>query len=437
LWKISLFFTLVLLVWSFGINAQIFSPNADYKIGAIYVTDTTKLDTIFIFNNPDGNGKEVLGSLTVISADTATSWDFVWSKYNPISNMFDSILFESSTDFSTIDSLEEGGYQVRISNGIDVDTIFRAWVFINHVSNLIDIVRIKNYICYNLTLEGILKPDTLIYYDLIDFSEITFVNGVSLNWTSEPPSFIPYPYNLQTKITFPPVVDTKYYLTVTDSSGYKKIDSVFFVTSEVKAEFEIAIKDEIEEFKITDNPEGQAPLEVKFINTSENGVEFQWFYGDSTVEGFEEPEFTFNVSDEPEYTYLIPNTYYITLIAKSADRCEDIFPDPNSPDEIRRVKVYYSKLEVPNIFTPNDDDRNDIFKVEGVSLKNFHGVILNRWGRKVFEWSDPEKGWDGKIHGDNLAAPGVYFYVITGRGWDNEAYKFQGSIYLVREKKFN
>ena len=94
-----------------------------------------------------------------------------------------------------------------------------------------------------------------------------------------------------------------------------------------------------------------------------------------------------------------------------------------------------SKLEVPNIFSPNGDGMNDFFQVEAQTLKTFQGTIINRYGRKVFEWTDWENedaGWDGRLNGSTKAVPGVYFYVIEAEGFDGQVYKLEGSLHLVR-----
>lgn len=54
----------------------------------------------------------------------------------------------------------------------------------------------------------------------------------------------------------------------------------------------------------------------------------------------------------------------------------------------------------PNSFTPNNDGKNDFFK-PSVSrpLGYYHFGIYNRYGQKVFETSNPQKGWDGTING--------------------------------------
>jgi len=70
--------------------------------------------------------------------------------------------------------------------------------------------------------------------------------------------------------------------------------------------------------------------------------------------------------------------------------------------------------ELPNIFTPNLDGKNDLFVpfeyrfVQSIVLK-----IFNRWGNLVFETADPNINWDGKNKDSgNPSVDGTYFYTI-------------------------
>ena len=81
------------------------------------------------------------------------------------------------------------------------------------------------------------------------------------------------------------------------------------------------------------------------------------------------------------------------------------------------INISESYLRVPNVFTPNGDGKNDEFRVAYRSIKEFHCWVYNRWGKLVYDWTDPEKGWDGTING-RPAAEGAYFYVIRALGTD-------------------
>jgi gliding motility-associated-like protein len=87
--------------------------------------------------------------------------------------------------------------------------------------------------------------------------------------------------------------------------------------------------------------------------------------------------------------------------------------------------------EVPNVFTPNGDGNNDNFQVLIYGLRDYRAAIYNRWGKLLYEWNDPDGGWDGKINGSD-AAEGVYFYVASGKQASGEDFTVQGHLTLVR-----
>ena len=70
-------------------------------------------------------------------------------------------------------------------------------------------------------------------------------------------------------------------------------------------------------------------------------------------------------------------------------------------------------FEIPNVFTPDGDEINDILIsshdkfVVHIDLK-----IFNRWGQLLFQTNDPDINWDGKIDNSNkIASTGVYYYI--------------------------
>jgi len=91
--------------------------------------------------------------------------------------------------------------------------------------------------------------------------------------------------------------------------------------------------------------------------------------------------------------------------------------------------------DLPNVFSPgNHDGVNDVWKVTYKSLAVFHCWIFNRWGNLVYEYTDPDGGWDGTYHG-KLVDTGVYYFVITAEGTDGVKYKKRGDITILRYKK--
>ena len=57
-------------------------------------------------------------------------------------------------------------------------------------------------------------------------------------------------------------------------------------------------------------------------------------------------------------------------------------------------------LTMPTAFTPNNDNLNDLFRLKYPDIvKAIHLSVYNRMGQKIFETTDPYKGWDGTISG--------------------------------------
>ncbi len=74
------------------------------------------------------------------------------------------------------------------------------------------------------------------------------------------------------------------------------------------------------------------------------------------------------------------------------------------------------ELKLPNVFSPNGDGKNDLFRPITGEKKFVDRVtitIYNRYGREVFKTNDPDINWDGKDQNSGEDLPvGVYFYTI-------------------------
>ena len=69
---------------------------------------------------------------------------------------------------------------------------------------------------------------------------------------------------------------------------------------------------------------------------------------------------------------------------------------------------------VPNIFTPNNDGVNDLYRPKVLStfpVKKYEFQIHDRWGYLVFETTDPEVAWDGRVAGEPVE-PAVYKWTL-------------------------
>lgn len=79
-------------------------------------------------------------------------------------------------------------------------------------------------------------------------------------------------------------------------------------------------------------------------------------------------------------------------------------------DTVTTVTCDTRCVNFPTAFTPNGDGLNDVFRAGAFCpVSSYHLAIFNRFGQKVFETTDPTKGWDGKINGKR-ADHGAYTY---------------------------
>ena len=68
-----------------------------------------------------------------------------------------------------------------------------------------------------------------------------------------------------------------------------------------------------------------------------------------------------------------------------------------------------AEVWLPNAFTPNGDGRNDLFAPVFNHLpEEYHLVITDRWGRTLFESTDPSEKWDGTDTQGNPVPAGTY-----------------------------
>ncbi len=134
--------------------------------------------------------------------------------------------------------------------------------------------------------------------------------------------------------------------------------------------------------------------------------------------------------EDTEYVFSTSGTLFVELLISFVQGQDTIDFEMDEPFQ---VTVSESKLELPNVFTPNGDGINDVFRVkEGYqSIVKFEAAIFNRWGRKLYEWNDPAGGWDGNFKGSPAPA-GAYYCVVKAVGADGVKYNFKKTINLLR-----
>ncbi len=169
---------------------------------------------------------------------------------------------------------------------------------------------------------------------------------------------------------------------------------------------------------------GQAPLTVSFTANPYNLEEFNPTYEWHFRQDGEEREFMVRYEQDTEYTFNASGTTFVTFIARIENEAID--------STVITVTVSESKLVFPNAFSPNGDEFNPIYKAkEYQSIVEFHAYIFNRWGQKLFDWTDPAEGWDGTYNGKDVKE-GVYFVLVKARGADGREYNIRKDVNLLR-----
>ncbi|MCF8224456.1 MAG: gliding motility-associated C-terminal domain-containing protein [Bacteroidales bacterium] len=442
-------------------SAQIYSSTAD-AVKDITYDSYTGDDQLFVFYQTEGVYSP--GSLSADGPGTG-DYDFLWNKYDPETDGFTiPILTETGVQSSTISGLDDGGYRMSITDGSGFDTTFLAWVMLDNLrvwnkkdpEGNIPSVQSNCSEINTLTLIGNVEIDSLYYFDPITHDTLWYENDFNIEWSSDDPDlFIPNrtnKYAMQFNTTeSPPVEDTWFILTATDSLGMTETDSVFFVSPFTKAEFTVEYYDKVTmEWDNDLNTEWSkdkgsldAPLSVRFINKSVNGFEYVWILLDTVPDEelgvvTKEVEFTSDYNYQPEFTYYTADRYYYPylisfgkVINPEDQPCRDTFMLEDG------IQVVASELLIPNVFTPNGDEINDVFLFKHQSLKQCRITIADRTGRvvyrmdidNIYEW----EGWRGTILNTDIDAPvGQYYYVVEGTGYDNK--EFKDPNYLERLK---
>lgn len=135
------------------------------------------------------------------------------------------------------------------------------------------------------------------------------------------------------------------------------------------------------------------PIQFTDQSTINGGVisKWQWVFsppGDSSSE------------QNPEYLFPTTGQKQVMLVVRTNFGCTDTF--------IVQLLVT-NDPSVPNSFSPNGDNINDLFVIPYLDdYPDNTLVIFSRWGKKIFEQTNYKNDWDG-----GGVPSGTYFYVVS------------------------
>ena len=145
----------------------------------------------------------------------------------------------------------------------------------------------------------------------------------------------------------------------------------------------------------------------KFINNSVNAVSYLWDFGDGNT----------STEVDASHKYEAEGEYTVTLVAWSANGCVDTLVQEN----LILVVAGEGVTKFPNAFRWNGSGPtggyweegtidNTVFHPHFVNAVELRMIIYNRWGEKLYETNQVNKGWDGYLDTSELAIEGVYVY---------------------------
>lgn len=442
----------LLLFMAVFVSVELFG--AEFSIsGTDAVGTESTIDTIFVVNGTE-NG--------VLHFQMPESHDYNWYKYD-IDGTSSLIKSETNVTETSINLEDEKsiGYKLDISGNKS------AWVWVfdyKRYQLLLDTIVVNgevedrcSYIQLNINMDvESMEYDTIGQITMHDEVERLFELSYDSTYYSKGSGYVSEKVTrvipeLSDYTIESPLGDTQYSLIgdqfakvfeeeppVIVSEPFKAIavevhlDATVRIRENAKNENEKG--DPIEPDETKTLLKGSAPLNIEIIN---NASPASFFYTWCLSNEREFEDCIIQTTDKDfRYTFTEKATYYLRVQVSNSSVTED--PEIGCTKEATyTIEVLESALDIPNIFTPNGDGKNDEFKVAYKSIIKFNASVYNIWGKLVYQWDDPTTGWNGNI-GGKPAAEGAYMYIIEATGDDLDdkgnriKYYKKGTVNLIR-----
>jgi gliding motility-associated-like protein len=156
---------------------------------------------------------------------------------------------------------------------------------------------------------------------------------------------------------------------------------------------------------------------ISFSNLSIGADSCKWAFADLGVSDICDPE---------PFTFVDTGAFVVSLIASNSFGCADttyrtVYIEPDYV------------LYIPNSFTPNADEVNDLFVAKGSFIMDYEMTIYDRWGGVIYETKDINLPWNGGYKNSSRLMPtGLYVYVIKVKATNKKTYYYRGALSLSR-----
>ena len=180
------------------------------------------------------------------------------------------------------------------------------------------------------------------------------------------------------------------------------------VDSTVRYDY-VSVSQPVADFILNDDPNLPLPLRLYYPGDTRLKFTDKSAFADSIVWEIEAKQYGEIVVNEREFEreYVYDDTLNpIRLIAYDAQGCTSVV-------EKGPIYIIGLQIHIPNIFSPNDDGANDVFRIVYNGPKKYSLKIFDRWGMQVSnEITDYKVGWNGKDRNGNPCTDGVYYYIF-------------------------
>lgn len=158
--------------------------------------------------------------------------------------------------------------------------------------------------------------------------------------------------------------------------------------------------------------------QVEFVSTSTGQQLADWNWSFISNGGYK------SQGEHTRYIFDNPGTYAVAMVVRNAWGCADTVVKSITVDSD-------AALYVPNAFTPNGDDDNEVFQAKGFGIVKYNMSVYTRWGQKVFDTNDFNKGWDGNFKGEPCKDD-VYVWRLDAVNTAGKEFHLNGYVTLYR-----
>lgn len=152
------------------------------------------------------------------------------------------------------------------------------------------------------------------------------------------------------------------------------------------------------------------------------GGELTYCFGDTLILDATTDKATYKWRDNsntPTYSVSDPGKYWVEVTVNNCSTSDTVTVNEEFCEVI---------LDIPNIFTPNNDGVNDFFvPIESIRIRSMETNIYNRWGNHIFTTNKLMIEWDGQSQSN-----GTYFWLIHYEDIYGKSNTIKGYIQLSR-----